>query len=364
VKLNESSYFGGKIIKSFRPARGGFTLVELLVVIAIIGILIALLLPAVQAAREAARRMQCSNNLKQLGLALHNYHDTYQAFPFSWMVYLPNTPNMAGWNAQVWGVLVLPFIEQTALASQYDFRVPAIEEAMGMGHNPAIVQRNLSVIRTVVPVYVCPSVPGSPAQRIYRADLTPGGFPFRFTVAPSDYCVSSGVQPQSPFANLAYAQFPGGAPGSLEGVLQFAGTNPFTGQFQNNTGRISDITDGTSNTFIVGERTGGATIYFRYSPVATPPYDQLRFINGGGWGDLVNGENRIKGVLYDGSGLNGGPCAINCSNLRGGSFHSFHPGVCQFLNADGSVRALSETVDAFVLASMITRRGGEAVAAP
>jgi len=105
--------------------RGAFTLVELLVVIAIIGILVALLLPAIQAAREAARRSQCSNNVKQLGLALHNYHDTYSSFPFSWMADLSRPPLM---NAQVWGVRILPFMEESALYDQYDNNVAAVNE--------------------------------------------------------------------------------------------------------------------------------------------------------------------------------------------------------------------------------------------
>jgi len=337
-------------------------LVELLVVIAIIGILIALLLPAVQAAREAARRSQCSNNLKQLGLALHNYHDVHQSLPFSWMVHLPTPPSMAGLNAQVWGILILPFIEQTALASQYDCRVPPFEEAAGLGHSPTVVQRNLSVIRTVVPVFVCPSAPGSSVARVYRADLTPAGFPLRYTAAPSDYCVASGVR--GTYATIAYANFPGGVGGSREGTLQFVGYNPSTGQMESSSSRLADVMDGTSNTILLGERTGGATIYLKTTPVSTPPYDQLRLVNGGGWGDILNGEHWPQGALFDGTGLSGGPCAINCTNLRSAAFHSFHPGGCMFVLADGSVRFVSETIDAFTFAGMITRRKGEAISIP
>jgi prepilin-type N-terminal cleavage/methylation domain-containing protein/prepilin-type processing-associated H-X9-DG protein len=343
----------------------GFTLVELLVVIAIIGILIALLLPAVQAAREAARRAQCANNLKQLGLGLHNYHDSHQAFPFSWMLDLPNLPNPAGVNFQPWGILVLPFIEQGALAAQYDFRVPTFDQAVGLGYSPAVVQRNLSVIRTVIPTFICPTAPGGGVGRVYEGAISaPPLLPFRatFRAAPSDYCVTSGVL--DPFAGLAYANAPSGVGANREGALRFVGFHPMLLQSYRGASSLNQILDGTSNTALLGERTGGSTVYRRTSPVTTPLYTQtLGPSNGGGWGDLLNGEHWIQGVLYDGpdpySPAAGGPCAINCSNLRMGSYHSFHPGGCHFLLADGSVRFFSETISAFVLAALITRSGGE-----
>lgn len=119
----------GQGFSLFRGRWDGFTLVELLVVIAIIGILIALLLPAVQAAREAARRSQCSNNLKQIGLGLHNYHDSYNSFPYAWMAELTPIPNV-----QTWATRILPYIEQMPLYQKYDSRVPAYNEAVGFGH--------------------------------------------------------------------------------------------------------------------------------------------------------------------------------------------------------------------------------------
>jgi len=341
--------------------RRGFTLVELLVVIAIIGILIALLLPAVQAAREAARRSQCSNNLKQLGLALHNYHDVHHTFPFSWMLHLPGG-NVQQVNVQVWGTRILPYLEQTGLYQLYDSRFPAVNELASLPP----VKQNLQVIQTPLAVYVCPSSPGSAQARIYDGDLNPAGWPFTWRAAPSDYCAISGVR--GDFAQLAYANFPGGAGGARGGVLQFAGNDPSNpAQISQTVSNIANITDGTSNTAMIGERVGGGEIYLAGGRVAPSgqPWDSFRKINGGGWGDFLNGEHWYSGSLFDGTpGPDGGPCAINCTNRRGAGFYSFHPGGAQFLFADGSVRFVSQTVDAFVFAAITTRAKGEAVQLP
>jgi prepilin-type N-terminal cleavage/methylation domain-containing protein len=136
-----------------RPAprrRPGFTLIELLVVIAIIGILVALLLPAVQQAREAARRTQCKNNLKQLGLALHNYHDTFSMLPAGWIGVDPNTTTafVDGPNGWGWGSKLLPQLDQAPLSGQIDFRLSIADP------------RHTEVRRTKLPVFRCPSDTG------------------------------------------------------------------------------------------------------------------------------------------------------------------------------------------------------------
>jgi len=348
-----------------RAPRVAFTLVELLVVIAIIGILIALLLPAVQAAREAARRAQCSNNLKQIGLGLHNYHDSFNTFPFSYMVDAPGG-SFAGANAQVWGTRILPFIEQTALAAQYDSRVPPFNEAASLGHDPAVVAQNLQVIQTPLAVFICPSVPGSTSARIYDANYAPEGFPFTLRAAPSDYCVASGV-PSSDFKTIAYAAHP--VCRNCDGALQYTGTDLGNlTQMEVDRSTIAAITDGTSNTILIGERAGGPQLYQGRAPAPSgSPYDEGRQVNGTGWGDILNGEHWLAGVRHDGDIVqspNGGPCGINCTNLRGRGFYAFHPGGCQFLLCDGSARFVSETVEAHVLASMITRAGGETFEVP
>ena len=335
-------------VKSRRGQTRGFTLVELLVVIAIIGVLVALLLPAVQAAREAARRSQCSNNLKQLGLGLHNYESSYKTFPYSWMVDAPGGQLGPGFNASVWGIVVLPFIEQQPLFDMYDTRVPPFNEGVAL-YDPAVVARNLEVIRTILPTFVCPSAPMAPAARVYSLDYTPAGFPVTAEVAPSDYCVASGVR--GVYAQLAYANF---SVSQRHGALQFAGN--FPGETSRSS-RMADIRDGTSNTILLAERLGGIDIYVGRR--VRPEYAALGPTNGGGWADILNGEHWPAGSIQNETAPQEGPCGINCTNRRGAGFYSFHPGGAMFLLADGSVTFLSESIQPFVLASLITRAGGE-----
>jgi type II secretory pathway pseudopilin PulG len=330
-----------------------------LVVIAIIGILIALLLPAVQAAREAARRSQCSNNLKQLALGLHNYHDAYQRLPFAYMIDVTNL------NCQGWGPRVLPYIEQGAIYQAYDSRVLPMNEAaaIGVGFSDAVAKRNVSLISTPLAVFVCPSTPGGPQERIYNGVIPAGSFGFgippvtiTWTAAPSDYCVSTGVR--GTFANQAYA---GNAGGARHGAIQ-----PIAGPFGNLPSSLASVQDGTSNTILLGERVGGPDIWWKGQAVPRSFMGgAFHGVNGGGWGDFLNGEHWLRGALYDGQqGPDGGPCGINCSSLRGDGFYGFHPGGCQFALCDGSVRFVTETVAQHTLASMITREKGEVFTLP
>ncbi len=182
--------------------RAGFTLVELLVVIAIIGILIALLLPAVQAAREAARRTQCSNNCKQIGLALHNYHDTHRSFPMAMFISFTDPAAPGSVNAQSWGTALLPYMEQQPLYDQLDHSLAPCQ--------PIGSVANIAVICTPVAGFVCPSAPGG-IEREYRGsgaldaatDPSLGAFAgVEWRAAPSVICANllSRLSPTAPRA--------------------------------------------------------------------------------------------------------------------------------------------------------------------
>lgn len=326
-----------------RCPRNGFTLVELLVVIAIIGVLVGLLLPAVQSAREAARRMDCSNRMRQMGLAIANYHSAFGKLPRAWWL---ETPPSHAFNGGVWSISILPFLEKQSLFEKFDHsRLPVNEFSAD----------NVRLVQTILPAYLCPSSPGDPELRRYSFDGTPGGLPLTASdLAPSDFSPTAGVR--GVYAEHAYDPVP---PSGREGAMQVVG--PFGGTED---GNYAGILDGLSNTFLLGERTGGNQIYSagRVDPIATAG---LMGLDGGGWGDLLGGEHWVQGSLH--SGLSsppvGGPCAINCTNARGHGFHSFHVGGSYFLFADGAVKFFTASVDATTFASHITRRNGEVITA-
>ncbi|MDZ4687015.1 MAG: DUF1559 domain-containing protein [Planctomycetaceae bacterium] len=344
-----------------RSRRLGFTLIELLVVIAIIAILIALLLPAVQQAREAARRTQCRNNLKQIGLAIHNYHDSFNVFPPGYVVVigaLLTPPGANDHNVKGMYVFLLPYIDQAPLYNQIDQSIPMATGAPG--YPAAALAANAALARTIIPGFTCPSCTSNPTDTYTYPAGALNGFPsatMTFVGARVDYGGTTGVL--APFSTLAYAPNPPG--GDREGTLRMAGAG-------GDVSRMRDLTDGSSNTFVIGERTGGTTIYQKTRAVtgadfvpaiSAGQFQGLQVTNGGSWPDALVFEHWLKGANYDGKNLNGGPCPINCTNLRGAGYHSFHTGGAHFLMGDGAVKFVSENISAFIMASSITRKKGE-----
>lgn len=310
-------------------SKRGFTLIELLVVIAIIAILVSLLMPAVQQAREAARRTQCKNNLKQIGLALHNYHDVMNVFPPGNITMGPccGTPSLINW-----AISILPYIDQANLQNIYDFNKP--------NEDPA----NQKALQQVIPVYNCPSdinagkkmVPASGphnnqrwAMSSYRGmggiAWTTSGYAYRRQWDSSDI-LNGNATPQK------------------RGMLHWCGGTP-NGKF--GPVRMADVLDGTSNTLFVGEyhtttteRRGtfwGYTYTSFVLSCATPEARTLipDYSKCASLGDS-NPCKRAWGALHDGGTIN-------------------------FLLADGSVRSISPNIDMVIWTALASVNGREVI---
>jgi prepilin-type N-terminal cleavage/methylation domain-containing protein/prepilin-type processing-associated H-X9-DG protein len=311
--------------------RPGFTLIELLVVIAIIAILIGLLLPAVQKVREAAARTQCANNLKQIGLAIHNYHDANQVLP----------PNRLDYNGGVtWAVLILPYIEQENFYRQWDL-------SRWYYVHPADLRR------TQVKLYYCPA--RRAAELVSNQGETPDTWPWPSTPVPpdstaggvphwfgalGDYAVCVGDNRRgdynTPTANGAF---------TIADPIGHAGPLPYTIRKWASRTRFASITDGLSNTLFVGEK---HVQLGRFGQEAV------------GDGSIYNGDptgsntGRVAGPNH--------PIALRPRDPYRINFGSYHSsGLCQFLYGDGSVRPLSPSLSGSLLSLLAVRDDGQPI---
>jgi prepilin-type N-terminal cleavage/methylation domain-containing protein/prepilin-type processing-associated H-X9-DG protein len=312
--------------------RRGFTLIELLVVIAIIAVLVGLLLPAVQKVREAGNRIQCANNLKQLGLAAHTFHDAHNRFPPGAEGPLtPDFPQYANLKHHGLGSHLLPYLEQPALAGEYRRDVSWFDPP------------NQPVVNKPLKVWQCPSLR---ADRIQDGSLPmvtpPPPYPFTGTAACGDYAGQSVLDAGLVRAGVIDA--PGG-PRDERGHYE--------GAFSINASRcLADFLDGTSNTILMAECAGRPQLWQGRREVANV------WLSGGPWAsrNLLWG----RGSTPDGT-ASFGTCAVNCTNDR--EVYSFHPGGANVGFADGSVRFLRADVSIRVFARLVTRAGGEVVGA-
>jgi prepilin-type N-terminal cleavage/methylation domain-containing protein len=316
--------------RSARSRSSGFTLIELLVVIAIIAILIALLLPAVQQAREAARRSQCKNNAKQLGLAIHNYHDNFSAFPMS---YTTDGAFSVTSRGRSWMMGILPYIDQAPLYNSIDQNAPLAPAATSPIPTP--YTPNTIASFTIIVPFLCPSDSTNGNGRLAgRSNLT--GDSFGVTnykaVAGNNWGWSSAA------GNFAYTHPTGRNAGSNNGLDAGNGwmcrNNRSTGPIIT---RMRDLTDGTSNVLFVGEAVAGrcshTTWWFFNHTTATCAiplnyYQRNTTITAGDWP-----------VNY--------------------SFASQHTGGGHFTMGDGTVRFVSENIDLTLYRNLATIDGGE-----
>lgn len=314
-----------------------FTLIELLVVIAIIAILIGLLLPAVQKVREAASRLKCSNNLKQIGLAIQNYHDVFQSFPPGGGGVVNPTPISP---IHGWGLYILPQLEQENLFRQYDWTRNWYNTAV----NTSGVS-NQQVVQNKISAFQCPSTPRGGALTTYPIKA----------YLPAIINASSGPSDYSPFVDIQMNLITWLQQNNLITAGTFNNTNRFGVLQDSKPHRFGELIDGSSNTVMVGEDAGRPDVY------------QLGKKTSGvnacaGWGDREN-VIALNGIRLDPTSGTGfawnGPVCVNAVN--GNEIYAFHTGGANTLFADGRVAFLTSNLKIVTLCQLISFNDGQVV---
>jgi prepilin-type N-terminal cleavage/methylation domain-containing protein/prepilin-type processing-associated H-X9-DG protein len=346
--------------------QAGFTLIELLVVIAIIAVLIGLLLPAIQKVREAAARSTCQSNLRQMALATLNFESTNKALPWNaitknnsqlpYIPYVAGTVPTPGQRSGTQGrcsvlVTILPYIEQDNVGSEWTYNVDWSDPM------------NASVLAQPFPLYTCPSTPSTRTisyASTYITNFAPTAYPATNTTCngwSADYAPICQVKTtkdasgaENGFKNVA-----------VSGTVAWAGRGSKGAMMQNGYTKIIEIVrgDGTSNTTMFSEAAGRTLQYYADRSSAAFP-------SGGSGAIWADSDNRITvtGTDFTGHTSNmtdgSATCAINCNN-QSGDVYSFHTGGANIAFCDGSVRFVSATMPVNVLASLVTKAGGEIV---
>jgi prepilin-type N-terminal cleavage/methylation domain-containing protein/prepilin-type processing-associated H-X9-DG protein len=377
-----------KRIRTLTRPSSGFTLIELLVVIAIIAVLISLLLPAVQSAREAARRAQCINNLKQIGLGTLNFESTYGILPSKGLKLLTPDPNADAQAAiptiaASYLTQILPYMEQSVIYNQINVNQAASDTAnippcTGPG---ALHSGTNSAYSVAINTFLCPSSPGPATMNFYNAFWGPYGD------GGGDVCTPGAPNPGGSVQNLnpppvqiwgRTDYFP--IPGLHDTALQAAGMSPayiaavgegkdsgtITGHEITGKIRMASITDGTSNTLMVSECGSKPIGYNGFRQVYISEVDGLPVdgviepvsSGGGAWADHFT-YSSLAGAQGRQNGIRGGTCMVNCTSNN--EIYAFHPGGANVLFVDGSVHFLKDVASVQLVASLITRAGGEVI---
>ena len=329
----------------------GFTLVELLVVIAIIGSLVGLLLPAVQAARAAARRAQCGNNMRQLGLAALNYESTKKKLPASLIVGLGMPPGTAGKPGfpypgivGSWVPPLLAFMEESTLANAYDPKFPWFS-------SPAIVPGtpdNQAVLKTPIAGLICPSSPSGASRTVTGTFTFAAPFPYQ-GLAVTDYATNSSINPGSiTFFGYASTVTQAQLYSAMRPDLVGAGIKPLTGADPISASRMAEVLDGTTKTLLLCE-SAGRPDYFIGRVKQTG-----RQLNDGGWGHHEN-DYGLDGAVSKTDRSSPGNSVINAHNDN--ETYGFHPSGATHVMVDGSVKFLAEDITPTIYAALITEAG-------